>query len=160
MQGLIGAEPGDVLEDRTEGESRITRRKPAAPVGMAGFNLGNYAHARITRGEYVVDVCANRSLEPVFQPRPPLPVVMPPTGRRGGPRTPASVEMAPTPPSADPLARLQALASDVADALEFMGSKFGPPAISHLTVSPIPGQFGQGFPGLIYLSTRSYLNPL
>ena len=30
--------------------------------------------------------------------------------------------------------------------------------MSHITVSPIPGQFGQGFPGLIYLSTRSYLN--
>jgi len=27
----------------------------------------------------------------------------------------------------------------------------------HLTVSPIPGTFGQGFPGLIYLSTLSYL---
>jgi aminopeptidase N len=28
-----------------------------------------------------------------------------------------------------------------------------------LTVSPIPGAFGQGFPGLVYLSTLSYLDP-
>jgi aminopeptidase N len=41
-----------------------------------------------------------------------------------------------------------------------MSSKFGPPALPHLTVSPIPGAFGQGFPGLIYLSTLSYLNTL
>src|SRR5205085_3994630 len=27
-----------------------------------------------------------------------------------------------------------------------------------LTVSPIPGAFGQGFPGLLYLSTLAYLN--
>jgi hypothetical protein len=150
--------PGDVVEDRTEGEWRITRRKPAAPIGLAGFNLGNYAHAHVTRGEYEVDVCANRALEPALQPRPPLPSVMPPTAGRRSPRGPA-IEVAPAATPADPLARMQTLASDVASALEFMGSKFGPPAISHLTVSPIPGQFGQGFPGLIYLSTRSYVNP-
>jgi hypothetical protein len=28
-----------------------------------------------------------------------------------------------------------------------------------LTVAPVPGRFGQGFPGLIYLSTMSYLAP-
>jgi hypothetical protein len=149
--------PGDVVEDRTEGEWRITRRIPGAPIGLAGFNLGNYAHARVTRGEYVVDICANRALEPALQPRvqPPA-VVMPPVGRRGrGP----TMEIPQAPPPADPLARLRSLASDVASTLEFLGSKFGPLPMSHITVSPIPGQFGQGFPGLIYLSTRSYLNP-
>lgn len=153
---------GDVVEDRTEGEWRITRRRPSAPIGLAGFNLGNYAHARVTRGAFVVDVCANRALEPALQPRAPAPppmIVAPTIGRRTA-RGPTTVDLpAPTPPPADPLARLQTLASDVASALEFMASKFGPPAITHLTVSPIPGQFGQGFPGLIYLSTRSYVNP-
>src|SRR5690606_29611806 len=28
-----------------------------------------------------------------------------------------------------------------------------------LSVSPIPGQFGQGFAGLLYLSTLSYMDP-
>jgi len=60
----------------------------------------------------------------------------------------------------DPLERLKTLAGEVASALEFMASKFGPPALPHLTVSPIPGAFGQGFPGLIYLSTLSYINAL
>ena len=36
---------------------------------------------------------------------------------------------------------------------------YGPPALPFLTVSPIPGAFGQGFPGMIYLSTLSYLRP-
>ncbi|HXA49068.1 MAG TPA: M1 family aminopeptidase, partial [Candidatus Acidoferrum sp.] len=49
---------------------------------------------------------------------------------------------------------------EVASALEFMSGKFGPPALPHLTVSPIPGTFGQGFPGLIYLSTLSYFRRL
>ena len=151
--------PGDVIEDRTEGEWRITRRRPAAPIGLAGFNLGDYAHARVERDGYVVDVCANRSLEPALQPRVLLPAPVPTVtlGRRG-PRT-SPLEIPPTPVPADPLSRLNSLANDVASALEFMASKFGPPTLPHLTVSPIPGSFGQGFPGLIYLSTRSYVSP-
>ena len=50
-------------------------------------------------------------------------------------------------------------AGDVAAALEFMTDRFGPPPLPEITVSPIPGSFGQGFPGLIYLSTLSYLAP-
>jgi hypothetical protein len=41
--------------------------------------------------------------------------------------------------------------------MEFMASRLGPPALTHLAISPIPGTFGQGFPGLIYLSTLAYL---
>jgi aminopeptidase N len=59
-----------------------------------------------------------------------------------------------------PLEHLQALAGEVASAMEFMASRFGPPALPHLTVSPIPGTFGQGFPGLIYLSTLAYLKAI
>jgi aminopeptidase N len=40
-----------------------------------------------------------------------------------------------------------------------MTSLFGPAPLKTLTVSPIPGTFGQGFPGLVYLSTLSYLEP-
>jgi aminopeptidase N len=59
----------------------------------------------------------------------------------------------------DPEVRLQEIASEIASALEFMAARFGPPALPNLTVAPVPGRFGQGFPGLIYLSTMSYLAP-
>ncbi|PWT99938.1 MAG: hypothetical protein C5B51_26020 [Terriglobia bacterium] len=155
--------PGDVIEDRTEGEWRITRRRPSAPIRMAGFNLGEYAHAAVTRSGYLVDVCANRKLEPALQPRPVAPLPLPVgaiTGRRPGRGNPAPELSVPSPPAPlNPLARLERLANDIGAALEFMASKFGPPALPHLTVSPIPGNFGQGYPGLIYLSTRSYVRP-
>jgi aminopeptidase N len=64
------------------------------------------------------------------------------------------------PPPIDPLARLHTMANEIAAAMEFMASKFGPPALPRLTVSPIPGAFGQGFPGLVYLSTLAYLKHL
>jgi aminopeptidase N len=32
--------------------------------------------------------------------------------------------------------------------------------MKHVTVAPIPGTFGQGFPGLVYMSTIAYLDPV
>jgi aminopeptidase N len=58
----------------------------------------------------------------------------------------------------DPLARLRAVSADVSSALQFFSGLFGPPVLNSLTVSPIPGGFGQSFPGLVYLSTLSYLD--
>ena len=157
--GLDLVTPGDIVEDRVDGAERVTRRRTSAPIRLAGFNLGNYEHARVSRGPYEVDVCANRALEPALAPKaaPPIPPVTLPRGRGQGLPEP-SADIPPAPSSLD---RLHDIASDVASALEFMASKFGPPALPRLTVSPIPGAFGQGFPGLIYLSTMSYMkNPV
>ena len=150
--------PGEVVEDRTEGDWRETRRRTSSPIRMAAFNLGNYDHARLQRAGYTVDVCANRALERALQPRTPL-ILTPPTTAVRRRAQPDPIE-ATAPAEASPQQRLQDLASEVASALEYMASKFGPPALPQLTVSPIPGAFGQGFPGLIYLSTLSYLKNL
>src|SRR5262249_47337060 len=151
---------GDIVEERVEGDWKMAHRRTSAPVRLAAFNLGDYEHARLERGGYVIDVCANRRLERALQPRMPEPQVptlpTPPNRRR-----PESFSLPPLMEHAhDPLERLKTLAGEVASALEFMAGKFGPPALPHLTVSPIPGTFGQGFPGLIYLSTLSYLNAI
>jgi hypothetical protein len=150
------AGPGDLAEDRTDGDLHITRRVTSTPIRMAGFNLGDYLHARVERNGFVVDVCANRALEKSLQPKPETIVPMPQPGRT------RRTDLAPTvmPAEPDPRERLSVLASEVASALEFMASKFGPPALPHLMVSPIPAVFGQGFPGLVYLSTLSYLKHL
>lgn len=152
------AAPGELVEERTEGDWRITHRRTASTIRIAAFNLGNYARKTVERGGYVVEVCANRALERSLRP-PAGELIVLPTGpriltrRNQGNPTPMA-----GPPAPDPLERLQSLAADIASAMEFMASKFGPPALPHLMVSPIPGTFGQGFPGLIYLSTLSYLN--
>jgi hypothetical protein len=150
---------GDIVEARVEGDMRVVRRRTSAPVRIAGFNLGDYVHAKVERGGYVVDVCANRKLEASLRPRapslPPLVMTLPGGASRRRPdalEPPTPLEHVP-----DPIENLQALAGEVASAMEFMAARFGPPATPHLTVSPIPGAFGQGFPGLIYLSTLAYL---
>jgi hypothetical protein len=149
--------PGDVVDDRTEGQQRITRRRTSAPIRMAAFNLGDYDHVRATRGGFQVDVCANRTLETALQPKIPPPSLSTPP--RAQSRRSLPLEQAPPAP-VSPQTRLRQLAAEVASAMEFMASRFGPPALPRVTVSPIPGTFGQGFPGLIYLSTLSYLKDL
>lgn len=155
--------PGELVEQRSEDDWRVTRRRTNRPVRFAGFNLGHYDVARETRGGYTVEVYANQTFEEALQARPrqPLVVIQPPpvwNGRR--PRRPEPVVVMPEPPPpAGPRVRLEELASEVASALEFMAQRFGPPALETLAVSPVPGAFGQGFPGLLYLSTLAYLNP-
>ncbi len=153
---------GEAAEDRTEGDWRITRRVVGSPIRLAGFNLGDYQRAAAERGGYRVEVYANREVETALQPRMRELLVLPPPGTTWGrsQRRPGEVIAVPVePPRPDPAARLRVMAADIAAAFEFMAGHFGPPPLKTLTVSPIPGTFGQGFPGLVYLSTMSYLAP-
>lgn len=141
--------PGEVVSDTTEGEQRVTRRVTQAPIRFAGFNLGMYQRAQIERDGFTVEVCANRAVESALQPK-----LQKPASR--GEKGTAGAE-SPTTQPPDPTIRLEDLASRVAATMQFMAARFGPPPLKTLEVSPIPGTFGQGFPGLLYLSTLAYL---
>lgn len=149
---------GDIIEDRNEGEWRTTHWRTPVPIRLAGFNLGLYEKVSGSVPGYTVEVYGNRTLEAALQPKP-REMVLAPSPAISIPRFPAGhVATAPqmaTPP--DPLARLRAVATDVSDSLQFFAGYFGPAALKTLTVAPIPGTFGQGFPGLVYLSTITYL---
>ena len=153
---------GTPIQDGTEGDWRITRSKTDAPIRLAGFNLGNFQVSSITGSGYKIDVYANRHLERALQPKLPAPAIQPPTfpGPRGR-RQPDPIlsEANAPPPPPNPAGRLDQLAKGVADSLDFMTAQFGPPPMRNLAVTPIPGGFGQGFPGLVYLSTLAYLDP-
>jgi hypothetical protein len=151
---------GDSVEDRTEGDWRITHRRTTAPVGAVGFNLGDYEKVAGTAAGISFEVYGNRHLMEALTPRTVLvPPPMPPIQARRRRASPEPVTTEITPLAPDPLARLRAVAADVSSSLEFYTGLFGPPALKTLTVAPIPGTFGQGFPGLVYLSTFAYLEP-
>jgi hypothetical protein len=148
--------PGEMVEDRVEGEQRVTIRRILTPIRIAGFNLGEYERVAGSAPGFVIDIYGNRNLENALIPKS---VIAPPVPTPG-PRPPRRDSVIPplvTTP--DPLARLRTVAADVSSSLEFYTSLFGPPALKTLTVAPIPGTFGQGFPGLVYLSTLAYINP-
>ena len=146
---------GELIDEKVEGEWRVTHRRTSAPVRFAGFNLGAYRRAKVQRGGYTVEICANRSAEEALQQKSAQLVVVPTP--QMGPGRRQEVMALPPPPPPDPTARLTAMANDVAGDLDWMAKNFGPPPLPVLTVSPIPGSFGQGFPGLIYLSTMAFL---
>lgn len=149
---------GELADERVEGEERISHRRSPVPLRFAGFNLGDYIKTGLERGGYKVDVYANRQLESALEQRPVHLSLPPPPGsfpRRRLPDTPSII----TTPVTRPQVNLQSMSASIAEELEWMAQRLGPPPLKTLAVSPIPGQFGQGFPGLLYLSTLSYLEP-
>lgn len=150
------AATGDIAEESVEGETRIARFRTSAPVRLAGFNIGRFEEADVRADDLHVRVVANRTVEPALIPPPRQIVVPSPAAPRLPGRQPSQViTLSPAPP--DPQARMRELASEMASAMLWMKQQFGAPALPSLTVSPIPGNFGQGFPGLVYLSTIAYL---
>lgn len=152
---------GEIVDDRTEAEWRIVRRKVTSPIRFAGFNLGDYLKVGAVRAGFTIEVFANRKVELALQPRQRefLTAPPPPSARSVRRPLPELLSIPVIAPAPDPKARLSALAEEIGQAMEFMSLHFGPPPLKTLTVSPIPGAFGQGFPGLLYLSTLAYLNP-
>ncbi|MGH9648353.1 MAG: M1 family metallopeptidase, partial [Bryobacteraceae bacterium] len=152
--------PGDIVSDSVDGEWRTTERRTPVPIRVAGFNLGNYEKISVTAAGLTVNVFGNRSLDPALQPHPKTTTItrVVPTGPRTPPREVLTTVVQDVQPP-DPLARLNTVAADVSACFQYFTGLFGPPPLKTLTVSPIPGTFGQGFPGLVYLSTLSYLDP-
>ncbi len=160
---------GKLVETTSQDGIRSSHFHTEAPIRLAGFNLGVYK--RVTRkfGGYTVEVCATegveRSLQPVARPEV---LVVPPTVRPRRRRSSFGREIpsagpividGTAPPPLKPTLRLNSVADLSAQAFEFFVERFGPPATREIVVSPIPGDAGQGFPGLVYAPTLSYLDP-
>ncbi|MFQ5663392.1 MAG: M1 family aminopeptidase [Terriglobia bacterium] len=162
-RGLELVATGTRRSTREEGETKESLWVTEVPLPVAGFNLGLYESQTVERNGLRVTVYANRQLEPALaraaRRRRAAPSTSPlrrdPWGRDRTLVAPP-VHMPPLAPSR----RLERVGNDVANALAYFTELFGPIPYSELKVSQVPGRFGQGFPGLIYLSTFSFLPPV
>lgn len=150
--------PGQRVE-RMLGERKQTTCKVENPVRLFGFNLGELVVNSVKRGNFEVEVFANKRLETALERMPQTITMTPPplgpaAGRSRRVDLPALI---PATPPASPLARVPEMTEDIAGALEYFAGLLGPPAMNKLVAAPIPGTFGQGFPGFLYLSTLAYL---
>lgn len=156
-KGLDFVSTWETVEQSSDATSTTFHASVKSPVRTFGFNLGKYKKVTARKDGFVVNVFANTQVETALEPRKQLVIVPAPgpvPGRRGAPGvTVSSIPGAPP----DPSRRLEDLARDVATVLGKFSAMFGPPAMQTVNVSPIPGHFGQGFAGMIYLSTISYL---
>jgi hypothetical protein len=151
---------GAKIDEQNSGEVRIGHWRSDKPLAIAGFNLGEYASSSITAETRTIDVYANRQLEQALTNRmdandqsslPPLdvPFRMP----NGNPRA------AMQPPTPSPADALKQLGKEIDSSIRFYENFSGPFPYRTLSVSQIPGTFGQGWPGLLYISTYSFLSP-
>jgi len=152
---------GKKTEEREEGEWRVGHWISDAPLSIAGFNLGNYTQASVDAGPVRVTVNANQQLEDalygLFRSRPGM---VAPYGPLGWRRTAeawraATLGASVSPPL--PAAVIGHLATDIGDALSSMEQWNGPFPFARLEVSPLPAALGQRWPGLIYLSTMTFV---
>ena len=149
---------GVKLEEHEEGDSRAGHWRTDKPVSVAGFNLGEYAFASLPSEKHSIDVYANRQLEEALRShltrREPDAFTDLPTPF-GVPSSGAQLGMPMAPPS--PAGALKQLGQEIDSSIRFYEIFSGPFPFRTLSVSQIPGTFGQGWPGLLYLSTFSFL---
>jgi len=151
------AATGTKLDEKEDGDFRVGHWKTDTPAAVAGFNLGEYAYASVAAANYSVDVYANRQLEMALQQR--LRPMGDDLASRLSPfHTPSPagrIQVPSTEPS--PADALKHLAKEIDSSIRFYEGFAGPFPFHQLAVSQIPGTFGQGWPGLLYLSTFSFL---
>ncbi len=149
---------GERVEQKTADGRTRSRWRSDGVFRVAGFNLGPYHWVKRSIGKTTVEVYATREAEAALEQRHArrlLPSFGLPSPSRGGVGPfPISPDM--VPPLA-PAALLQSVAESAAQALQYFESLFGPFPYSRLAISQIPGNFGQGWPELVYLPTLSFL---
>lgn len=152
---------GEQLETHDDGNSRTGHWRTTSPIAIAGFNLGNYASLNV--GEKpLLRLYANQQLEDAIIARlersgPPAASVSPGIGGSLRPAIPPDSTFPILLPN--PAAVLKRLGGNLLDSIQYFEGIDGAFPYSDLDVSPIPGNFGQGWPGLLYLSTLVYLPP-
>ncbi len=158
---------GDRLEEKEEGEWRVSRWKSRTRLRVAGFNIGEYEKGEARAAGVQIEVYANKNLEPALErqhratqflleaqiQRP----LTPQRGSQARPMLPQMIPLVSVPLKAADVT--EHFARDAGQSVEFFARTFGPLPYGRVAISPIPGSFGQGWPGLVYLSTLAFFLP-
>lgn len=148
---------GNEVESHDDGDFKTGRWQSGAPFFVAGFNLGEYAEASSSDTLPTIRVYANKQLENAIvariQTHSTAAEILPPIPQSGA----AGPSQITEPPPPSPAAVLKQLSGSISDSIHFLEKMNGPFPFRNLSVSQIPGSFGQGWPGLVYLSTYAFL---
>jgi Peptidase family M1 domain len=152
---------GTKLEEHQEGDNTVAHYRSATPAALAGFNLGDYRREVASAVNPRVELLANKQLESailrILQRRNlELDSSVVEGVRRGRLRLPAVASASPQ-PMPNPAAVLKQLGTNIVSSIHYFEKLNGPFPFDSLEVSQIPGTFGQGWPGLLYLSTFVFL---
>src|SRR5947208_8429682 len=151
------ADPGSSKSADQIAGQQISRWVSERPIPLAGFNLGKYSRVETQIGDVKVETYAASGVERSFPKgteiaEVPGPVI--PSGLR-----PKSEPVIVSTPAPSPARNAQSVAEASAHAIDFFSRRFGPYPYSALALTQMPGDMSQGWPGLIFLSSFSFLTP-
>jgi len=152
---------GTESEAREDAETKSGRWRSETPFPTAGFNLSQYQMAS-TSGQPKIQVYANKELEEAIMARLKFtaPNALPPPSMLDHFKDTDHLSgAADQPPPPSPTSALKQLGVSVQDSIRFFENLNGAFPFDHLSIAQIPGSFGQGWPGLVYLSTLAFLPP-
>jgi hypothetical protein len=148
----VPAVSGTTLSDLTPPAEQMSHWISERPIPVAGFDLGRYQRVEAHAGDVVVEAYATKTVERGFPGDretvvPDVPSIS---------RTAPALAAAAMPPS--PARNVQMVANMSAHAIESYSRWFGPYPYHRLALTQFPGNMSQGWPGLIFLSSLSYLS--
>ena len=152
---------GSESEAREDAEAKSGRWRSETPFPTSGFNLSQYQMASPS-GPPKIQVYANKELEEAIMARLQFagPHALPPPSMLDHYKDTDHLSgAADQPPAPSPTSALKQLGASVQDSIHFLENVNGAFPFDHLDVAQIPGSFGQGWPGLVYLSTLAFLPP-
>ena len=131
--------------ETVDGGTRITTWKSDIPIANAGFAYGDYKTFNDKAGDVAVDIYANREGDDIM--------VMIQRAFESGALQGAVGSLTPT-------VMAKSMGTEMANTVRLFSSFFGPYPYKSLSVASIPMSYsyGQGWPGLIYLWSASFLD--
>jgi aminopeptidase N len=134
---------GNKISDTIDGKDRVTEWKSDLPLAVAGFAYGDYKEVTTKVGNIEVQVFAN--IEPDDQMTR-IERAVESHGAQAAVGSLSAVGMAPT------------IAQEMGNSIRTFEKYFGPYPYKQLAVTNIPYGYGQGWPGLIYLSIFTFMD--
>jgi hypothetical protein len=148
---------GHKVSDTVDGNVRITSWKSDIPLPNAGFAYGDYKTFTEKAGDVDVLVYANKQPDDLLKSiqraadNPLADLAMGPGG--GSHSTGVAIGQL------TPSAMVKPIGIETANTIRVFQTYFGPYPYKQLAVTNIIGDYGQGWPGLLYLSWLTFLDP-
>jgi hypothetical protein len=151
---------GEKVDEHEEGDQRVGHWRSEGQTSIAGFNLGDFKVVNMdTLDGIKIQVAANGQLENALMDRLRVQTPAGPTITEQG-RPNKRLNPPPTfieDPTLPVAGELREVGVEISDAIRFEQQWMGSFPFHNLVVSQLPGNMGQGFPGLLYLPALSFL---
>jgi len=130
---------GDKVSESVDGDARVTKWKSDPAISVAGFAFGDYKIDEQKTGNTNIEVYANKNpdddMAGITVADSDLPV---------GTLSPSEMS--------------KSMGIELGNMIRVFEQYYGPYPYHSLAITNIPGDYGQGWPGLIYLSTISFMD--